>query len=148
MSNIEFPSFKYAGLVGQPDAYTSPFIFKPSFKEGKDTISSSQPKGDLTSALEMFAQMRREERDPEFMRQQLQVASEFDKERMAEAAKYKALFDLPKTIMQGITGPSQIAAEGSRGIASSMMMAGQQIPQLVNYTPRTGYSYTPSRYYS
>jgi hypothetical protein len=145
---MEFPSFKYSSLVGKPDAYTSPFIFKPSFEEGKNTISSSQSKGDLTSALEMLAQIRREERDPEFMRQQLQMASEFDKERMKEAGKYKLLFDLPKTIMEGITGPSQIAAEGSRGIASSMMQAGSQIPQLVNYTPRTGYSYTPSRYYS
>lgn len=84
----------------------------------------------------------------EKMREQLQATSEFDKERMAEAAKYKALFDLPKTIMQGITGPSQIAAEGSRGIASAMMQAGQQIPNLVGYTPRNTYSYTPSRYYS
>ena len=148
MSNIEFPSFKYAGLVAQPDVYTSPLIFKPSFKEGKDTISSSEPKSDLTSAFEMLAQIRREENDPEVMRQRLRVASEFDKERMAEAAKYKALFDLPKTIMQGITGPSQIAAEGSRGIASSMMQAGSQIPNLVSYTPRSNYSYTPSRYYS
>jgi len=144
---MEFPSFKYSDLVAQPDAYTSPFIFKPSFEEGKGTISSSQPKGDLTSALEMLAQMRREENDPEVMRQRLRVASEFDKERMKEAGKYKLLFDLPERLIQAATVPSQIAAEGARGIAASMMQAGQQIPQLVNYTPRNSYSYTPTRYF-
>jgi len=144
---MNFPSFKYSGLAAQPDAYTSPFIFKPSFEEGKDTISSSQPKGDLTSALEMLAQMRREERDPEFMRQRLQIASEFDKERMKEAGKYKMLFDLPERLIQAATLPGQLAAEGSRGIAASMMQAGQQIPQLVGYTPRNSYSYTPTRYF-
>ena len=141
---------KYAftgGLVAQSDVYTTPFIFKPSL-EGKDTVLSSQSKGDLTSALEMLAQMRREERDPEFMRQQLQIASEFDKERMKEAGKYKMLFELPDRLIQAATLPSQIAAEGARGIASSMMQAGQQIPQLVTYTPRNTYSYTPTRYFN
>jgi len=142
-----FPSFKYSGLVAQPDAYTSPFIFKPSFEEGKGTISSSQSKGDLTNALEMLAQMRREANDPEVMRQRLQIASEFDKERMKEAGKYKMLFELPDRLIQAATLPSQIAAEGARGIASSMMQAGQQIPNLVTYTPRNTYSYTPSRYF-
>jgi len=114
--------------------------------EERSAFLTGAPTG--SSEIDTFVNYIRERDNPENMRKNLQVASEFDKERMAEAAKYKALFDLPKTIMEGITGPSKIAAEGSRGIASSMMMAGQQIPQLVNYTPRTGYSYTPSRYYS
>ena len=114
--------------------------------EERSAFLTGAPTG--SSEIDTFVNYIRERDNPENMRQKLQVASEFDKERMAEAAKYKALFDLPKTIMQGITGPSQIAAEGSRGIASSMMMAGQQIPNLVGYTPRSNYSYTPSRYYS
>ena len=126
-----------------------PFLMDPAFKglspEMQKQVFAGETAGAETREL---GNILREMRDPEFMRQQLQVASEFDKERMAEAAKYKALFDLPKTIMEGITGPSKIAAEGSRGIASSMMMAGQQIPNLVGYTPRSNYSYTPSRYYS
>ena len=81
------------------------------------------------------------------MRQQLQIASEFDKERMKEAGKYKMLFDLPEKIIQAATLPGQLAAEGSRGIAASMMQAGQQIPQLTGYTPRNTYSYTPTRYF-
>ena len=114
--------------------------------EERSAFLTGAPTG--SSEIDTFINYMRERDKPENMRQKLQVASEFDKERMAEAAKYKALFDLPKTIMEGITGPSKIAAEGSRGIASSMMMAGQQIPNLVGYTPRSNYSYTPSRYYS
>jgi len=114
--------------------------------EERSAFLTGAPTG--SSEIDTFVNYIRERDNPENMRKNLQVASEFDKERMAEAAKYKALFDLPKTIMEGITGPSKIAAEGSRGIASSMMMAGQQIPNLVGYTPRSNYSYTPSRYYS
>jgi hypothetical protein len=114
--------------------------------EERSAFLTGAPTG--SSEIDTFVNYIRERDNPEDMRQRLRVASEFDKERMAEAAKYKALFDLPKTIMEGITGPSKIAAEGSRGIASSMMMAGQQIPNLVGYTPRSNYSYTPSRYYS
>ena len=82
----------------------------------------------------------------ERMEQQLELASKFDERRMKEAGKYKMLFDLPDKIIQAATLPGQIAAEGSRGIASAMMQAGQQIPNLVNYQ-RSGFSYTPTRYF-
>ena len=111
---------------------------RSAFMSGAPTESS-----DNQSILDFL----KEATSVEKMREQLRATSEFDKERMAEAAKYKALFDLPKTIMQGITGPSQMAAEASRGIASSMTQSGQQIPQLVGYTPRNTYSYTPTRYF-
>jgi hypothetical protein len=114
--------------------------------EERSAFLTGAPTG--SSDIEPFLSYLKDEGSVEKMREKLQAASEFDKERMGEAAKYKALFDLPKTIMQGITGPSQIAAEGSRGIASAMMQAGSQIPNLVGYTPRNTYSYTPSRYYS
>jgi hypothetical protein len=113
--------------------------------EERSAFMSSAPTG--TSDIQSFLDYAKDLNSIENMREKLQATSEFDKERMAEAAKYKALFDLPKTIMQGITGPSQMAAEASRGIASSMMQAGQQIPQLVGYTPRNTYSYTPTRYF-
>ena len=93
----------------------------------------------LGSLLEKFGSKER-------MQQQLELASEFDERRMREAGKYKMLFELPDKIIQAATLPSQIAAEGSRGIAASMMQAGQQIPQLVNYQ-RSGFSYTPTRYF-
>jgi hypothetical protein len=96
--------------------------------------------------IEMLGGLLEKFGSKERMQQQLELASEFDERRMREAGKYKMLFELPDKIIQAATLPSQIAAEGSRGIAASMMQAGQQIPQLVNYQ-RSGFSYTPTRYF-
>jgi len=114
--------------------------------EERSAFLTGAPTG--SSEIDTFVNYIRERDNPENMRQKLQVASEFDKERMKEAGKYKMLFDLPERLIQAATLPEQLAAEGSRGIASSMMMAGQQIPNLVTYNPRNTYSYTPSRYFS
>ena len=84
--------------------------------------------------------------DPERMRQQLQIASEFDKERMKEAGKYKALFDLPGTIMNAVTTPGIIAAQGAGNIANIMTQGTQNIPALTRFD-RGSYSYTPTRYF-
>lgn len=78
---------------------------------------------------------------------QLEDLLTLQKEQMRQAAPYKLLFELPKTLTEAATLPSRIAAEGAAGIAGSMMQAGQQIPSLVGYTPRTAYSYTPTRYF-
>ena len=125
-----------------------PFLMDTAFKglspEMQKQVFAGETAGAETREL---GNILREMRDPEFMRQQLQMASEFDKERMKEAGKYKMLFDLPERLIQAATLPGQLAAEGSRGIAASMMQAGQQIPQLVGYTPRNSYSYTPTRYF-
>ena len=125
-----------------------PFLMDTAFKglspEMQKQVFAGETAGAETREL---GNILREMRDPEFMRQQLQMASEFDKERMKEAGKYKMLFDLPERLIQAATLPEQLAAEGSRGIAASMMQAGQQIPQLVGYTPRNSYSYTPTRYF-
>ena len=97
--------------------------------------------------IEMLGGLLEKFGSKERMQQQLELASEFDERRMREAGKYKMLFDLPERLIQAATLPGQLAAEGSRGIAASMMQAGQQIPQLVGYTPRNSYSYTPTRYF-
>lgn len=84
--------------------------------------------------------------DPERMRQQLQIASEFDKERMKEAGKYKALFDLPGTIMNAVATPGIIAAQGAGNIANIMTQGTQNIPSLTRFD-RGSYSFTPTRYF-
>jgi hypothetical protein len=99
--------------------------------------------GDIEALTGMIERLGGTER----MEKQLELASKFDERRMREAGKYKMLFDLPERLIQAATVPGQIASEGARGIASSMMQAGQQIPQLVGYTPRNSYSYTPARYF-
>jgi len=94
---------------------------------------------DLNILLEKFG-------DPERMRKQLQIASEFDKERMKEAGKYKALFDLPGIITSAVTTPGIIAAQGAGNIANIMTQGTQNIPSLTRFD-RGSYSYTPSRYF-
>jgi hypothetical protein len=84
--------------------------------------------------------------DPERMRQQLQIASEFDKERMKEAGKYKALFDLPGIITSAVTTPGIIAAQGAANIANIMTQGAQNIPSLTRFD-RGSYSFTPTRYF-
>lgn len=85
--------------------------------------------------------------DPARRREALKDASEFDKERMKEAAKYKALFDLPGTIMNAVTAPSIIAAQGAANIANIMTQGTQNIPSLTRFE-RGSYSYSPMRYFS
>ena len=84
--------------------------------------------------------------DPERMRQQLQIASEFDKERMKEAGKYKALFDLPGIITSAVATPGIIAAQGAANIANIMTQGAQNIPALTRFD-RGSYSFTPTRYF-
>jgi len=83
---------------------------------------------------------------PERMRQQLQIASEFDKERMKEAGKYKALFDLPGIITSAVATPGIIAAQGAANIANIMTQGAQNIPSLTRFD-RGSYSFTPTRYF-
>lgn len=81
------------------------------------------------------------------MREKLKVASEFDKERMKEAAKYKLLFDLPGTIANAVATPGILAAQGGASIANIMTQGAQNIPALTRFD-RGSYSYTPNRYFS
>jgi hypothetical protein len=123
------------------------FLADPAFKELSPEIQkqvfAAETAGAETQALggllEKFY-------DPERRRQTLKDASEFDKERMREAAKYKALFDLPGTIMNAVTTPGIIAAQGAGNIANIMTQGAQNIPALTRFD-RGSYSYTPTRYF-
>jgi hypothetical protein len=123
------------------------FLADPAFKELSPEIQkqvfAAETAGAETQALggllEKFY-------DPERRRQTLKDASEFDKERMKEAAKYKALFDLPGTIMNAVTTPGIIAAQGAGNIANIMTQGAQNIPALTRFE-RGSYSYTPTRYF-
>jgi hypothetical protein len=124
------------------------FLADPAFKELTPEIQkqvfAAETAGAETQALggllEKFY-------DPERRRQTLKDASEFDKERMREAAKYKALFDLPGTIMNAVTTPGIIAAQGAGNIANIMTQGAQNIPSLTRFD-RGSYSYTPNRYFN
>jgi hypothetical protein len=93
----------------------------------------------LTEMLDRFS-------DPARMRQQLQLASEFDERRLKEAGKYKLLFDLPAQITAAYAIPGAIEAQGGVNVANIMTSAGATIPNLVDYQ-RGSYNYTPNRYF-
>ena len=126
---------RYAFLMDPAFKGLSPEIQKQVFAA---ETAGAETKG-LGGLLEQF-------NDPKRRREALRDASEFDKERMKEAAKYKALFDLPGTIMNAVTTPGIIAAQGAAGIANIMSQGAQNIPSLTRFD-RGSYSYTPTRYF-
>lgn len=103
------------------------------------------PKGELEGLIEPLLAIRREERDPAYRKQILQDQLEFDRQRLAEAAKYKALFDLPNTLINAYAVPAQIQAQGASNIAQMMTQSAQNIPNLINYQ-RSAFGFTPNRY--
>lgn len=67
---------------------------------------------------------------PERQQRILEMTQGFQKEQMAEAGKYKALFGLPKQIMDSFTIPAAIAATGNIAAANMLAQAGTNIGQL------------------
>jgi hypothetical protein len=132
--------------------YASPEELEKVLSGLPENVRSDYRKAALTPKSgddKFFADILNWSRSPEaaaFQQQQLQNLLGFQKEQMKEAGKYKLLFDLPERLVQAATAPSQLMSEGARGIAASMMQAGQQIPNLVGYQ-RGNFSYTPTRYF-
>jgi hypothetical protein len=68
--------------------------------------------------------------DPLRRQQILDQTLGFQKEQMKEAGKYKALFGLPKQIMDSFTIPAAIAATGDIAAANRLATAGANIGQM------------------
>lgn len=84
---------------------------------------SKEDKAEFRGLLEYFG-------DPERQKQILDMTQGFQKEQMAEAAKYKALFGLPKQIMDSFTIPAAIATTGDIAAANMLAQAGSNIGQI------------------
>lgn len=67
---------------------------------------------------------------PERKKEILDMTLGFQKEQMAEAGKYKALFGLPKQIMDSFTIPAAIAATGDIAAANTLAVAGGNIGRM------------------
>lgn len=132
---MDFVTGKYGFLSDPAFQKLSPDLQKQVFAREAGSADVEA----LGGLLEKFS-------DPAKMRQQLQLASEFDKERMREAGKYKLLFDLPEQLTRAYTIPGAIEAQGAANIASIMSQAGANIPNLVGFQ-RGNYSYTPAKYF-
>jgi hypothetical protein len=62
--------------------------------------------------------------DPERQGKLLALKNEFEAERMAQAAPYNLMYQLPKTIMQGAMLPATIALGGSNRVAEGLARMG------------------------
>lgn len=83
--------------------------------------------------------------DPTYRKQLLEDKLAFDKAQMAEAGKYKMLFDLPGRITQAFALPGQIAMEGANRIANTTMEGVARLPQ--PQVAARSYQYTPTSYF-
>jgi len=140
----ELTQFKY-----DPEAATRFFKQIKDFPEWaqRDLFASQfKPPGqsELAQAINALNQIRKEERDPAFQKQQLQNALEFQKEQMRQAAPYKMLFELPDKLYSAFALPGQIRLAGaqaagnviSEGLRSA---AGVQMPGLNYQRPNIQY---------
>jgi len=82
--------------------------------------------------------------EPEAIRQRVAIQSELDKERMAEAGKYKLLFDIPQTISQAFGNQAAMNVLGARSITDAYNTALQSYPR----TQFTTTPYTPRNYFN
>jgi hypothetical protein len=103
-------------------------------------------KGEIERVIEPILHLQKEARDPAYRRQILQDQLEFDNARIREAGKYKMLFDLPNTLINAYSVPSQIQAQGAANIAQMMAQGAQNIPNLTNFQ-RGSFNFTPGRYF-
>lgn len=79
-------------------------------------------------------------------RELVNIQKELDKDRMREAGKYKALFDLPNALISAYSVPSRIQAQGAADIAQMMSQGAANIPNLTNYQ-RGSFNFSPNRYF-
>jgi hypothetical protein len=77
--------------------------------------------------------------DPERQGKLLALKNEFEAERMAQAAPYNLMYQLPKTIMQGAMLPATIALGGSNRVAEGLARMGGI--QTVGASPNPGSRY-------
>jgi hypothetical protein len=102
--------------------------------------------GELERAIKPILDIRREERDPAYRQQVLKDQLAFDQARMQEAGKWKAMFDLPNTLINAYSVPSRIQAQGAADIAQLMSQGAANIPNLTNYQ-RGSFNFSPNRYF-
>jgi len=100
--------------------------------------------GELGNLASTFLQIRREERDPAYRKQILQDQLAFDKERMAEAGKYKMLFGIPDTISQAFGNQAAMNVLGARSVTDAYNAALQAYPR----AQFASYQFQPQSYLS
>ena len=93
-------------------------------------LISDSAKTDSTANVSDFQALLNVFADPERKQQILDMTRDFQNKQMAEAGKYKALFGLPKQIMNAFTIPAAIAATGDIAAANTLATAGANMGSL------------------
>lgn len=146
---IAFPSFKYSDIItpgytygGDKSLFTKELDLQPG-------VTQSPQTSDLTDALNVFREIRREERDPAYRKQILEDQLAFQREQMKQAAPYKMLFELPGQVMQAFAVPAQIRSNimlAGQGAANQLLAQGLQ--SSAYNMPGMGYERPSTRYFS
>jgi hypothetical protein len=110
-----------AGSGGGVDFGTA--MTMPKLISDSAATDSTANVSDFQSLLNFFS-------DPERQQRILDMTSDFQNKQMAEAGKYKALFGLPKQIMNAFTIPAAIAATGDIAAANTLATAGANMGSL------------------
>jgi hypothetical protein len=145
---FKFPTFKYdTNLVAQPDAYESPFIFKPDLQPTPPLSAGGTASGD-----DRFYGFLEGILDPEkraaARKGELQDLLGFQKEQMRQAAPYKLMFELPDKVMQAFAAPAQISSNirlAGQGAANQLISQGLQASAL--NMPSMGYERPSTQYF-
>jgi hypothetical protein len=93
-------------------------------------LISDSAKTDSTANVSDFQALLNVFADPERKQRILDMTRDFQNKQMAEAGKYKALFGLPKQIMNAFTIPAAIAATGDIAAANTLATAGANMGSL------------------
>lgn len=144
---VEFPTFKYTNLVAQPDAYESPFIFKPDLQPTPPLSTGGTASGD-----DRFYGFLKDILDPEkraaARKGELQDLLGFQKEQMRQAAPYKLMFELPDRVLQAFAAPAQIRSNimlAGQGAANQLLAKGLETS--ARNMPSMGYPNTNVQYF-
>ena len=108
-----------------PTAEFEDFLFRtiPNTFETEGPVDKS----DMQSLLDFLER----ERDPERLRQKLQMNLDFEKERMAQAAPYKLAFDIPRQLGEAFFKPALMELAGAGKYAQIMDAGIARMPNMV-----------------
>lgn len=93
---------------------------------------SVEPEGPVNkSDMQYLIDFLESERDPERLRQKLQMNLDFEKERMAQAAPYKLAFDIPRQLGDAFIKPALMELAGAGKYAQIMDAGIARMPNMV-----------------
>lgn len=101
-----------------------------SFLEGRYDEREADVNAQNKEIYKMLIDHTERANSNERLREKLNIVADFQNKQIGVAGKYKALFALPKQIMNAFTIPAAIAATGQISAANTLAVAGGNIGQM------------------